>query len=249
MYPMVPRINPASVLSASLAGECRARPEWIRLHARKAEVQQLDVAVGPHHDIVRFDVAMDDLRRVGDGKRFSDLAGDSDDPRERKPLGGELPQRGTVDEFHRDVAIGADHAGFIDRYDVRMVERGRERRLAQEAVQRGLIADHQSTDDLEGDLPTEARVERAIHLTHAAGAQQRADLINAERRPFGQTRPRLPCGQVGSHMSSDRFACGPGQRSTEQCRRYYTNHRATRVEILVQRGISTECVGGKVERP
>ena len=42
--------------------------------ARDAEVHDLHVAVGLHHDVLRLDVAVHDVLAVGDGKRLADLA-------------------------------------------------------------------------------------------------------------------------------------------------------------------------------
>ena len=64
------------------SGVGRAGPVPIGLRPRQPEIEQLDVAVGPYHDIVGLDVAMDDLRAVGDGKRLSHLPGDADNPRQ-----------------------------------------------------------------------------------------------------------------------------------------------------------------------
>ena len=41
-------------------------------------------------------------------------------------------------------------------------------------------------DDLQRDLATEPRIEGAIDLTHAAGAEQRADVVGAEGRADGR---------------------------------------------------------------
>ena len=43
------------------------------LCARDAKVHHLDVAVGQHHDVLRLNVAVDDLVLVGDRKRRADL--------------------------------------------------------------------------------------------------------------------------------------------------------------------------------
>jgi hypothetical protein len=51
----------------------------------EAEIEQLHVAVGAHHHVVRFDVAMNDLGGVCDGERFGNLPGNGDHPAERQP--------------------------------------------------------------------------------------------------------------------------------------------------------------------
>ena len=65
---------------------------------------------------------MNNLRAVGDRERFGDLPGDADGAFERKTLAGELAQRPSFDELHRDVAIAADGAGFVNRDDIGVIE-------------------------------------------------------------------------------------------------------------------------------
>ena len=55
-----------------------------RRHAGQAEVEHLDVAVAPDHDVLGLDVAMHDAVRVGGGERAGDLAADVDDGVERQ---------------------------------------------------------------------------------------------------------------------------------------------------------------------
>ena len=61
--------------------------------ARQAEVEQLHVAVGPHHDVVGLDVAMDDPGDVRDRQRLGDLARDVDRAVDPDPLRRQRPQR------------------------------------------------------------------------------------------------------------------------------------------------------------
>ena len=114
----------------------RARPGS---KTRQAEVEQLDVAVGPDHHVVRLDVAMDDLRRVRDREGFGDLPRDARRAAERQALGGHLAQGRSLDELHRDVAIVANDTGLVDRDDVRVIQRGGERGLAQQAIERVVV--------------------------------------------------------------------------------------------------------------
>ena len=111
----------------------------VGLQARQAEIEQLDVAVGPDHHVVRLDVAVDDLRGVRDRQRFGDLPRDADGAFERQALRRQLPQRRALDELHRDVAIGVDDAGLVDGDDVGVVERRGERRLAQQPIERVVL--------------------------------------------------------------------------------------------------------------
>ena len=162
----------------------RSGAKVLGLRARQPEVEQLDVAIRPHHDVVRLDVAMDDLRRVRDRQRFGHLPRDADDARERQSLRRQLPQRRALDELHRDVAVASPTIpGLVDGDDVGVVERRGQRRFPQQTVERRFLVFRAPPDDLERDVPAKPRIERAIHLTHAPGAEQGADLVQRRKSP------------------------------------------------------------------
>ena len=64
---------------------------------------------------------------------------------------------------------------------LRMVQRGEHPRLALEAREPIRIARQRARQDLDRDVAPELRVVRAVHLTHAARAEQRLQVIPAER--------------------------------------------------------------------
>ena len=69
----------------------------------------------------------------------------------------------------------------VDRADVRMIQRGEHARLALEAREPVGVARERARQDLDRDVAPELRVARAVHLAHAAGAEQRLQVIAAER--------------------------------------------------------------------
>ncbi len=88
--------------------------------ARDAKVHHLDVAVGQHHDVLRLNVAVDDLVLVGDRKR---------EPIWRADLGDLLGSRapwlldaafkvGTAQVLHDDVLGVAVLAPVVDTHDI-----------------------------------------------------------------------------------------------------------------------------------
>ena len=85
-------------------------------------------------------------------------------------------QRLAVDILHDEV-IGSD---VVEGADVRMIQPGDGARLELEAVAEALTA------NFDGDGSGQARVARAIHLTHAARAQRRLDLIRSQTRSSGE---------------------------------------------------------------
>ncbi len=100
----------------------RAYRHRLGLDARQAEVEELGVAVRPHHDVVRFDVAVDDLRGVRDRQGLGHLARNTDGAADGQALRRHLPQRRALDQLHRNVAIRVDDAGLVDGDDVGVVQ-------------------------------------------------------------------------------------------------------------------------------
>ena len=86
-------------------------------------------------DVRRFDVAVDEPGRVSGVERAADLLGDRERllRGERAALPEERPQARAVDVAHREVEDAFDLARVVDRDHVRVVERGGELRLAEEA--------------------------------------------------------------------------------------------------------------------
>ena len=78
-------------------------------------------------------------------------------------------KRFALDELHREEGDTVALLDGIDRDDVRMVERGNGSGFPLESGKTFRIARHRWSEHLQGDCATELRVERAIHLTHAAG--------------------------------------------------------------------------------
>src|SRR6266540_6736396 len=69
---------------ARVRGRSRRSGRYRRMvQPRKTEIEELDVPIGPDHDVIRLDVAVDDLRGVRDGQRFGDLTRDADGAFER----------------------------------------------------------------------------------------------------------------------------------------------------------------------
>ncbi len=165
------------------AGQCRGNGCVVQ--PGEAEIEQLDVAVGTHHHVVRLDVAMNDLGGVRDGEGFGNLPGNGDRPTERQTGCRQRPQCHAVDELHRHVTIGLDDSRLVDRDDVRVIEGGCQRRLAEQAIERRVVADERAADHLQSRVASEAAVVGAIDLAHAAGAELCEDLVRTDARSGG----------------------------------------------------------------
>ena len=90
-------------------------------------------------------------------------------------------RRSALDVLHDDVrgraGGGAVLAGVVDRDDGRVVQRRGGLRLAPEPDLEGRVAGEIAAQHLDGDLAAEPQVAAAVHLGHAAAAEDSADLV------------------------------------------------------------------------
>jgi hypothetical protein len=84
----------------------------------------------------------------------------------------QLLELGAVDVAHGDVQLAGDLAGVVDRDDVRVVDRGGEAGLAQEALAEALVLRELGGEDLQRDRPLEREVVGAEHDSHPAAADE-----------------------------------------------------------------------------
>ena len=101
---------------------------------RQAEVQHLQVAVGPDHDVLGLDVAVHDAAPVSGRERAGHLRADIDRLTDGDgPAVHLLPQRLPRDELGDDERAAVDLADVVDHEDVGMVERRGRPRLRRES--------------------------------------------------------------------------------------------------------------------
>ena len=172
---------------------------------RQAEVRQVAVltAGAPgDQDVGGLDVAMDEPALVGRVERVADLLDQPDRAIrvERRLAGDQLPEVVALDVPHRQVQPPVRLSCRVDRDDVRMIERRRDLRLAQEPLAEALALRELRRQELQRHLAAEADVFRAVDRSHAASPEQllqteAGDLAPGEWiRPDRQTRsfPALP---------------------------------------------------------
>ena len=96
-----------------------------------------------------------------------------------------------LDELHDEEVdpVGVIH--FVDRDDVRVIERGCGPRLLEKPVAAVAIAAGVSGNDLDGHGPSQTRVDRAVDDTHAALADEAFDFVVREG-----------CADHGPHLLS-----------------------------------------------
>ena len=93
-----------------------------------------------------------------------------------------LAKRLAFEQLHdgmRDAVGGAD---VVERKDVGMVDRRNRARFALEACERVRVGGESTRQNLDGDVAAEPRVVGSVHLSHAAGANRRDNLVRAEAR-------------------------------------------------------------------
>jgi hypothetical protein len=148
-------------------------------HACDAEVHDLHGAVAGHHHVAGLDVAMDHPLSVRRRDRGGDLLGDLGGLHRRRPAAGlhELRERAALDELHHDVLRAVVGAGVVDAHDVGLVQPGRGLRLAPEPLHEARVARELRMEHLDRDRAVEHRIEAAVDLRHATGADASFDLV------------------------------------------------------------------------
>jgi hypothetical protein len=84
------------------------------------------------------------------------------------------------------------NARLVDRDDARVLERGGEPRLVEEAHPEALVLGQFGRDQLQRDRPPERQVGRSVDDAHPSAADHRLDLIAGEVRPGRPARRHMP---------------------------------------------------------
>ena len=142
-----------------------------------AEVQQLDVlmiAPGPHHDVGRFDVAMDELLSVCLGQAGGDLAGEVGRPnRGEGGFGGDdFGQRPPVHVLHDQegqAVVGGPKVGH--RHHIGMTDLADDLGLAPKALHDSFVRGQVPEEDFHRVLVLQESVSDSIDASHRAQAQ------------------------------------------------------------------------------
>jgi len=97
-------------------------------------------------------------------------------------------QRLAVEQLGDDVRLRVVRADVVDRGDVRMFERRGRARLLREPAQALDAVRDPRRQNFDRDVALAPRIARAIHLAHAAAANESDDLVRTEPRTGGQKR-------------------------------------------------------------
>ena len=131
-----------------------------------------------HEHVARLHVAVDEAERVRRVERACDLADEIDGAlgAERALALEHLAQVEPVDEAHGEVEHPVVLADGEGRHDVRLVERGRDLRLAQEPLAEARVLREVGEQHLERDLVA-LGVRGEVHGARRAAADQAGDAI------------------------------------------------------------------------
>jgi hypothetical protein len=189
-------------------------------HLREPEVDHLhEVAARAHRledDVLRLQVAVDDLEVVSFGERRHHLHQDVDDARE-----GEQPvfvrdarEVSPAQVLHHQVELAAVAAEVDDPDRVRVVQPGGGARLRDEAGRGVLVPQEVRVHDLDGDRPAEDALLRPVDSAHAAYPNELLDDVAAgeggpDQRVFDLTPWTSAIGkpQMGQNLWDDSQAC------------------------------------------
>ncbi len=124
---------------------------------------------------------MDDAVRVGGGEPFGHLGGDPHRlPDGKRPARQDLPQALPLDQLHDDEAPVLRLPHLVDDDDRRVVQGRRGPRLLLEPRKELRVAGDPLREDLQRDVPREARVAGPVDLAHPPRPQGGHDLVRTQ---------------------------------------------------------------------
>ena len=147
--------------------------------AGETEVGKLHDPVAGDHDVLGFDIAMDEVALMGVLERVGDLDGDL------RRLGfldalallDAIVHGGTVDILHHEVVVLAGLADVVGGDDVWMIELGGGAALFVEALDELVVVGELLGEDLDRDESIEAELPGEEDGGHGPGAEPAIDLV------------------------------------------------------------------------
>ena len=137
-------------------------------------------------------------------------------------------ERLALDELENQEADAVRFFDAVDRADVGVIQRGEHPRLALEAREPIRIARERARQDLDRDVASELRVVRPVDLAHAAGAEQRLQLISAEGRARHRGR-----GEVGDAWALDAASAGSARKPSSDSDSVSSDSTSRRMRLVI----------------
>ena len=154
-----------------------------RQRFRQAEVEHLGLTAVGDHDVGRLDVAMDDARGMRRREPAGDLLRELEHAIDRHAAArDQLVERAAAHQLHDEEVDPVRVIHFVDRDDVRVIERGCGARLLEKPIAPIAIARRARGDDLDGHDASQTRVDGAVDDTHAALPDQVFNPVMREGR-------------------------------------------------------------------
>ena len=126
---------------------------------------------------------MDEIAIVGGLERGRNLHPDADRiGHGQRPTRDHLGECLARHQLHDEAAEAIELGQLVNRRDVWMIEGCQRTGFTAQSREAVRIATERRINELYGDLAAERRVPRAVHLTHAAGAEFGNDLIRTQWR-------------------------------------------------------------------
>ena len=145
------------------------------------EVGDLHAPVRAHQHVLGLEVPVHDPGLLGGRQPRQHALEHARDLRQVE-LADERPQRPALDVLHRQVRDALVLEVLVDRDHVRVGERARQPRLAQEALGVRRVLPAERAQLLERDQPLQVGLAREMHDRHAALAQDAQHLVAADRQ-------------------------------------------------------------------
>ena len=151
----------------------------------ESEVEHLHVAIGGHHHVRGFQIAMNDSGRMGGGERRGDLRAAAHHFGSGQSIGrNALFERLAGDQLHDQEVDAIGFGDIVQHDDVGMIQSGDGAGFLKEAALAVRVGHAAMGQDLDSDGAPEPRVTGAVDFAHASGAERRFDFVGSQ--PFSR---------------------------------------------------------------
>ncbi len=186
----------------------RCRPRVQRLGRRQlgdAEIQDLGPPVALQEQVLGLEIAVHDAAGVGGGQRLGDGDANLDGLARGEGSAAQTLAKGLpIEELRHDVRLAVGGPDVVDADDVGVRQLARGLGFDLEAAQTLRIGRQARRQRLDRHVAPEPGVARAVHLSHAAGAEEAEHFVGAEPGSGGNAHSAYspPTGRVRSALRS-----------------------------------------------